>query len=466
MAGKILIVDDVATNRIVLKVKLSGARYDTVQAATGAEALQLIARETPDLVLLDVQLPDMNGIEICRRIKADPMTRLVPVIMISSAADSATRLAALRAGASEFLVKPFDELVLLARLRSLLRARETDEELRHRETTCRELGFAEPMPEFFGPTRIALIAGARETALRWRSELARFLPGDQLRIASRDDALTDADDDTCPDAYVIEADLARPGEGLRLMSELRSRQRSRHAVICIATPEEARDTAAVALDLGANDLLSATLDPARAEEAALRLRAQVARKRVLDRQRENLADGLRLAVTDPLTGLYNRRYAMPHLMRMAQRAQLTGRHFAVMLLDLDRFKAVNDTWGHSAGDAVLVEVARRLNYNLRQVDLIARIGGEEFLIAMPDTTLDAARMAAERLCRVMEETPVTLPGGQGEVPVTVSIGLALGGGAVGEPPVDTLIDLADRALLGSKASGRNRVNVSNRISAA
>lgn len=249
MAGKILIVDDVATNRIVLKVKLSGARYDTVQAATGAEALRLIAAETPDLVLLDVQLPDMNGIDICRKIKTDPLTRNVPVIVITAFPDAETRIAALRAGADDFLVKPFDELVLLARLRSLLRARETDEELNHRETTCRELGFAEPVAEFALPSRIALITRDREVALQWKTELRRVLPGDTLMILGREEALSHADDETSPDAYVIEADLGRPGEGLRLMSELRSRSRSRHAVICIAVPEQARETAAVALDL-------------------------------------------------------------------------------------------------------------------------------------------------------------------------------------------------------------------------
>lgn len=466
MAGKILIVDDVATNRIVLKVKLSGARYDTVQAASGAEALRLLLSEMPDLVLLDVQLPDMNGIEICQRIKSDPLTRGVPVVMITAFPDTATRLAALRAGADDFLVKPFDELVLLARLRSLLRARETDEELDQRETTCRELGFAEAPADFAPPSRIALIAQDRETALRWKNELTRFCPGDSLLVLSREEALREADDADSPDAFVIEADLGRPGEGLRLMSELRSRPRSRHAVIGIATPDQARETAAVALDLGASDLLPARLDPATAEEAALRLSRQLTRKRILDRQREKLADGLRLAVTDPLTGLYNRRYAMPHLARMAQRAQASGRHFAVMVLDLDRFKAINDTFGHAAGDAVLVEVARRISYNLRQVDLVARIGGEEFLVAMPDTTMPVARLAAERLCRVMEERPVILPDGR-TIPVTVSIGLALGGGSgAGAAPVDTLIDLADRALLGSKAGGRNQVKVSSRSSAA
>ncbi len=163
-------------------------------------------------------------------------------------------------------------------------------------------------------------------------------------------------------------------------------------------------------------------------------------------------------MTDPLTGLHNRRYALPHLARIAERAQTAGRQFAVMVLDLDRFKSINDTWGHGAGDAVLIEVAERLKSNLRAVDLIARIGGEEFLIALPDTTLEAAQATAERLRRVVGDRPVPLPNGNGSIPVTLSIGLALGADpAAGS--VEDLIGLADRALLGSKADGRNQVKV-------
>jgi len=461
MPGKILIVDDVATNRIVLKVKLSGARYETVQASTGEEALRQIAQESPDLVLLDVHLPDMNGIEICQRLKSAPATATLPVIVITAFPDPQTRIAALRAGADEFLVKPFDELVLLARLRSLMRTRETDEELQQRESTCHDLGFAEQaLPDFALPARICLVAESREAAVSWKAALTRFLPHDSLYILDRDAALSAAAEPRSPDAYVIAADLSRPGEGLRLMSELRSRTLSRHAVICIALPEAARETAAVALDLGASDLLPARLsEPFAAEEAALRLRAQITRKRRHDQLRERVADGLRLALLDPLTGLYNRRYAMPHIARLAERAHLTGRHFAVMVLDIDRFKRVNDTYGHAAGDAALVEVARRLAMNLRQMDLVARVGGEEFLIAMPDTTLENARIAAERLCRVMEETPVALPDGRA-IPITVSIGLALGGGgSASASRVDDLITCADHALLGSKAEGRNQVKI-------
>lgn len=454
MGGKILIVDDVATNRIVLKVKLASAFYETVQASGGVEALNLARQMRPDLVLLDVELPDMSGIEVCEQLKADPATRDIPVVMITAFHDMARKMEALQAGAEEVFWKPLDEMVLLARLRSLLRARETAEQLGLRDGTYRELGFAEAAQPFGDQALVGLVAGRMETALAWKRDLQPLL-SDRILVLDREAALGDFANGKVPDVFVVAADLARPGDGLRLMSELRSRAGTRYSAVCVMLPAEARETAAVALDLGASDLIEAQADPA---EMALRIRTQIARKRQSDRLRNSLADGLRLAMTDPLTGLHNRRYALPHLARIAERAATAGRQFAVMVLDLDRFKSINDSFGHAAGDAVLIEVAARLKSNLRAVDLIARIGGEEFLIALPDTTLEAAQATAERLRRVVGDRPVPLQKGNGSVAVTLSIGLALGADPAAGT-VEDLIGLADRALLGSKADGRNQVKV-------
>lgn len=452
MGGKILIVDDVATNRIVLNVKLAAAYYETVQAATGAEALATARSLRPDLVLLDVELPDMDGISVCEALKTDPATRDIPVVMITAFHDSARKMQALRAGAEEVFWKPIDEMVLLARLRSLLRARETAEQLGLRDSTYRELGFAEAAQEFAGQALVGLVAGRADTALAWKRALQPHLD-DRILVLDRETALGTFAGGKVPDVFVVAADLGRPGEGLRLMSELRSRTATRYSSVCVMLPPRGREVAAVALDLGAADLIEETADPA---EMALRISIQIARKRQSDRLRASVADGLRLAMTDALTGLHNRRYALPHLARIADRATTTGRQFAVMVLDLDHFKAINDTLGHPAGDAVLVEVAERLRSNLRAVDLIARIGGEEFLVALPDTTLEAARATAERLRRVVGNRPVRLKDGT-SVTVTLSIGLALGG--QGTYGVEELIGLADTALLDSKAEGRNQVTI-------
>jgi two-component system cell cycle response regulator len=169
-----------------------------------------------------------------------------------------------------------------------------------------------------------------------------------------------------------------------------------------------------------------------------------------------------MAVIDPLTGLHNRRYGLAQLAAISEQALNAGSSFAVLVVDIDRFKTVNDRWGHPAGDAVLVEMANRLRANMRACDLLARVGGEEFLIALPETTLAEARNIAERLCLAIEKAPFTLSGDMA-VPVTISIGLAIS--ESGETPqhIDTVSEIferADRALMHSKTAGRNMVTVS------
>ncbi|MDH5529970.1 MAG: diguanylate cyclase [Paracoccaceae bacterium] len=456
LAGKILIVDDVATNRIVLKVKLAAAFYETIQATDGAGAIQLARDLRPAMVLLDVELPDMSGIEVCRILKSDPVTRDIPVVMITAFRDATRKMEALEAGAEEVFWKPLDELVLLARLRSLIRARETAEQLGLRDGTYRELGFAESASEYDGQALVGLVTGRVETALCWKREIQPYL-GDRMLVLDRDAVLGKIDKHAVPDVFVLAADIDGRGDGLRLMSELRSRPETRHSAICVVLPENAGDTPAMALDLGASDLIEANADPA---EMALRIRTQIARKRQSDRLRASLENGLRLAMVDPLTGLYNRRYALPHLARMGERVRDTGRQCAVMVLDLDRFKLINDTHGHASGDAVLIDIASRLTSNLRAVDLIARIGGEEFLVALPDTTPEAAHATAERLRRVVSDNPVVLPKGRGTIEVTLSIGLTVASAAtLASRRVEDLIGLADQALLDSKSEGRNQVTV-------
>ena len=165
-----------------------------------------------------------------------------------------------------------------------------------------------------------------------------------------------------------------------------------------------------------------------------------------------------MAMTDPLTGLFNRRYAMPHMSRILEKSIVTGTPFAVMVLDLDHFKQINDSHGHSVGDQVLVEIAKRLKANVRNVDLLARVGGEEFLVVLPDTDIESAKIAAERLRRVTEEAPVYISKNVKPIAVTTSIGVSIGG-LDGPAPVavETMVDRADQALMGAKTTGRNQV---------
>ena len=456
MTGRILVVDDVATNRIVMKVKLAAACYAVAQADCGTAALAAARTESPDLILLDVVMPDMSGLEVCRQIKADPATADIPVILITALADRASKMAGLEAGADDFLTKPVDEVTLLARVRSLLRARDTARELKERSATAP--GFAEAAAGFAArekPGRIALVASGPKGAILWKTALDDRLAG-QVSILPRDAALGSfgEDDADVPDVFVIAADLTHRNEGLRLLSDLRSRPATRHAASVMILPEGDSERAAIALDLGAHDIL---YDPLDAQELAIRIRAQLGRKRQADRLRAAHRVELEMAVTDPLTGLHNRRYGLFELDRMLARADRT---VAVMMLDIDHFKRVNDTHGHSVGDRVLTLVARRLRAQLRAGDLLARIGGEEFLVALPDCDRATALDCAERLRAAIAEQGFAVAGPGTPLPVTMSVGIALSG-PHGAETGQNLIDRADAALYGAKALGRDQVTLSS-----
>ena len=454
MIGKILIVDDVSTNRIVFKVKLAAAGYQTVMASDGDACLRLAVSEMPDIILLDLFLPDLSGIEVLKALKSDPQTRRIPVVMFASEVDPALRLAAISGGAEDFMARPIDDQRLLARLRGLLRAREHLAGIEAPEHDFQVLGLSEPAMHFEMPGQIALVMPKGERALHLKRELAAE-GHDRFSVLAPDEVHADHRG-PAPDVYLIHADLNGPGGGLRMMSELLSRSTTRHAAFCIFNPDAPQVLAATAFDLGAQDVVDAATPPA---ELALRLHALVTRKREGDRMRASVQDGLRLAVFDPLTGLHNRRYGTAQLNAIAERARAESSAFAVMIVDIDRFKTVNDRWGHAAGDAVLVEVAARLAANLRATDLLARVGGEEFLIALPATALSDAQSAANRLCRAIDSAPVVLPDGM-HVSITISIGMTTGGTAPSDKAnVTELVEQADRALMHSKSHGRNQVTV-------
>jgi two-component system cell cycle response regulator len=456
MAGRILIVDDVATNRIVLKVKLTEARYEVLVAEDAATGLQLARSRLPDLVLMDGCLSGQGGVAALRQLREDPATARIPVIIMLGAGDPDSRLAALQAGADDVMTKPMDEPRMLARLRALLRSCGMTEEMRVRDAALGPIGMTEAPGSFARPGLVALVADKPGPAMHMRSALALHMT-DSLVIRSRDAALGVPDDPAmpCPDVYVIEADLAGKGDGLRLMSDLRSRSATRHSAVCVHLRAPSHSDAAMAFDLGADDVIDAGLEP---REVAARLSRLLDRKRRDDQLRATLSDGLRLAVIDPLTGLFNRRYALAQLGRIAERAQRGDSGFAVLAIDLDRFKAVNDSFGHAAGDCVLIEVARRLSLSMRAGDLLGRIGGEEFIVALPQTAASNALALANRLRLAVEAAPVRIDTATA-ISVTISVGLAVSGPLTpaGAEPVAAALARADRALLRAKADGRNQV---------
>jgi len=212
------------------------------------------------------------------------------------------------------------------------------------------------------------------------------------------------------------------------------------------------------LDLGADDVVFSDVT---ADELALRARALIAHKLKQDRLRDQVRNGLLAAVTDPLTGLYNRRYAQTHLQRIADQAYSSGREYAVMVVDIDHFKLINDNYGHRTGDDILCQLAERLRRNCRAIDLLARIGGEEFLVAMPNTTTERAHQAAERMRELVNNTPFTPSSTAKPLNVTISVGVAVDDlEHARKTALESVFDRADAALYKSKAAGRNMVSIS------
>ncbi|WP_349357297.1 PleD family two-component system response regulator [Stappia sp.] len=449
MTGRILVVDDVKANVRLLEARLSAEYFDVRAAESGPDALDTIARWPCDIVLLDVMMPGMDGFEVCRRIKADPRTAHIPVVMITALDHADDRIKGLRAGADEFLTKPVNDIALVARVKNLVSLKRVTDELRLRAQTGSQFGLAPAVEaDRTAPGRVLLVDDRPSSYAR----LAEILR-EETRVDVETDpaeALIDAAE-TPYDVVLLNLGLAGH-DPLRLVSQLRALERTRLVPIVLLCDADDRTRVMRALDLGVNDTI---MRPVERTELLLRVRAQIARKRATDRLASDVEQTIAMAITDPLTGLRNRHYLESHLDRLVRQAQEGDLPLSVLVIDIDRFKQVNDRYGHDAGDAVIAEVAARLKAHTRGLDLACRLGGEEFVILMPETPAEAAEKVGERLRAVIEGAPFALPEEAGHLPVTVSVGVAglLGGKDSGA----RLIKRADIALYQAKTAGRNRV---------
>ncbi|MEX0839131.1 MAG: PleD family two-component system response regulator [Parvibaculum sp.] len=451
MTARVLIVDDVPANLKLLDAKLTAEYFDVFKASSGPEALTAAKEQQPDIILLDVMMPGMDGFEVCRRLKAAPETVHIPVVMVTALDQPADRVQGLEAGADDFLTKPLNDLALFARVKSLVRLKMVTDELRMREATGQRIGALTAGGDNFlmkEPGRI-LVIDDRPTSLRRITET--LSSEHMLTVAESQDELLELAAQGNFDLLVVSLTL-QEFDGLRLCSQLRSLEATRQTPI-LAIVEEG-DTARLvrALDMGVNDYL---VRPMERNELVARCRSQLRRKRYQDYLRDKFQQGLELAVTDGLTGLYNRRYMEGHLSTLVADSARSGKPVALLIFDIDYFKPVNDTYGHAAGDAVLKQFATRITHNVRGIDLTCRLGGEEFVVVMPDTDLAYAMMVAERLRQSIASQPFTLNEEGQTLDITVSIGIAMTEGA--QDTASKLLERADQGLYRAKRDGRNRV---------
>lgn len=451
MTARVLVVDDIQANIKLLEARLRAEYFEVLSASSGPEALDLIQRERVDVVLLDVMMPGMDGFEVCRRIKSDPNTQHLPVVMVTALDQVSDRIQGLESGADDFLTKPVDDIALITRVKNLARLKMLNDEMIMRASTGENMG----LPDDEGMQSAMSDDGGRVMVVddhpRSGTRLKEVLSKTNQTIVVDDiqTALQLLADQTF-EVLIVSLSL-QSADGLRLCSQVRSVDRTRHLpiIILVEPGDEARLLRG--LDMGINDYLMRPIDR---HELLARVRSQVKRKRHSDYLRHQLEESLEMSVTDPLTGLHNRRYMEGHLKTLVKDSLRTGRHLSMLVADIDHFKNVNDTYGHDVGDLVLKEFAARLKRNTRGVDLACRLGGEEFVIIMPDTEIARAYQVGERMraCVAAEEFAINE---DLSVRVTASVGLSTLQSASDTP--ETIFKRADNALYAAKRRGRNRV---------
>ena len=452
MTARVLVVDDIAANVKLLEARLSAEYFDVVTAMSGTEALAICEKAECDVVLLDVMMPDMDGFEVCRRLKANPATHYIPVIIVTALDSPTDRVRGLEAGADDFLTKPVSDIALVARVRSLARLKTMTDELRMRALTSRDIGIKDLNAETLGDAgqagRILLVDDRASSYERIAGILAAEYTVEVETIAT--EVLFRAAEGNY-DLVIVSLALENY-DALRICSQLRSLDRTRQLPILALCEPEDNSRMIRGLEIGINDYLQRPVDR---NELHARVRTQIRKKRYAERLRDSVQLSIEMAITDPLTGLNNRRYMESHLATQIEQAAARGKQLTILVIDIDYFKAINDAHGHDAGDDVLREFAVRIRKAIRGIDLACRYGGEEFVVVMPETDMAVGTIVAERLRRRIAAEPFAIQQGGHLVEVTISIGIATLDGA--DDNAASIIKRADQALYRAKRDGRNRV---------
>lgn len=451
MTARVLVVDDLEPNVKLLEAKLRAEYFEVYTAFSGAEAIEIAHKEQPDIILLDVMMPVMDGFEACRRLKADHETCHIPVVMVTALDQQADRVAGLEAGADDFLTKPVEDVALFARVRSLTRLKMMTDELRLSHATGAELGILTnaKLAEFDNlDSRVMIIDDTGDVD----ESLVAPLPDNCRREIYSDvkEALNVLRTEKV-DLVIVNLNL-EGYDSLRFCSAVRTLNETRLTPLLALVRQGDTRKLVRALDLGVNDYITRPVDSG---EITARIRTQLRRKHYIDQLRESFQVGLELAVTDQLTGLYNRRYLANHMSTMFDVGSQAKMPVSVLIIDVDHFKPINDTYGHDIGDVVLQGLAKRLTGSIRGMDVACRYGGEEFVLLMPKTDAATVSVVAERIREEIEAKPFDLGGDhQKSIPITVSIGAATS--HEGDTP-QAILKRADEALYRAKEQGRNRV---------
>ncbi len=449
MSARILVVDDILANRRLMKAKLEAHYYTVMLAENGSQAIEMALEHQPQIILLDVMMPGMDGYQVCQHLKNDDRTRHIPVVMLTALSETEDRIRGLEAGADDFLSKPIDDFALTARLEALSRYNLVAQELRAREATSRQgtVLTEDERAELERPADILVIDSSENEANR----LAKSLRDAGHEVQTWQEGEAQGNSLLGGIDIIALALSTQSHDAMRLCAQLRALRTRNPVSIIVTCDTEDRALATKALSLGAGDMV---INPVNPHELQARVKTQLRRTRYVEILRRRVDRGLELSIIDQLTGLYNRRYMLSQLKQWMQRTSAGGQPLSVVAFDIDHFKRINDAHGHEAGDGVLRAFAERIQLNVRPKDIVCRPGGEEFLVIMPETPGDLACIGAERIRHAIADKLFELEREGSTLEITVSAGVA-----TLKDENDTVADLlhrADQALYRAKQLGRNR----------
>jgi two-component system cell cycle response regulator len=448
--SKILIIDDEPLNVKLLTAMIPPDQYDTASAYSGEEALKILTDFSPDLILLDIMMPGLNGYELTKILKSDTDRQNIPIVLVTAFGGSEYELKGLEAGADEFLNKPVNKTELLTRVKSLIQLRQYREQLKSRTCSMNSATYGNDEnncseDQGLNLPCILIVEDNRVDA----KLLQRYLHGEPYQIklaADGEEAISRAQQERID---VILLDLLLPGKnGFEVCSTLKEMEQTQNIQIVAITGLDDLHSKLKGIELGVDDYLN---KPVNMHVLRTRIKSLVKKKALLDRLCNRYEMAVHSAITDKLTGLYNRRYFDYFIDLELKRSLRENSSLALLMIDVDNFKQINDTLGHLRGDEILGKLGIIIKENIRETDLAARYGGEEFSIVMSNTGLEEASQLAERIRKSVEINRFDVE----SLSITVSIGIAL-------HPKDAdclqeLLNRADSALYTAKRQGKNRL---------
>jgi len=451
---KVLIADDSQVSIASLEKMLSAGLFHTIRASNGKEAFDKAVCELPDLILLDVMMPEMNGFEVARVLKEDARTRGIPIIMVTALDDPEHEQAGREAGAEEYLAKPVRRQELIARANSLIALRQYRDQLTIRNHS--QWSFIvdrhsdDAAPGLQKQLPLVLLVEDNESDAELVRHLLKDLPIRLERLSNGADAV-----ELCQTGRVdlMLLDILLPGlNGFEVCRQVKGSEKGKDLPIVVITCLEDMDTRLKCVELQTDDFL---VKPIVGRELQARVKILLEKKNQLDKLRSHYEEALNSAVVDWLTGLYNHGYFKKFLDLEIKKSLRQRYPVTLIMIDIDNFKAVNDAYGHPTGDVILQELAQVVRKAVREVDLVARYGGDEFAVVLPYSDGHGALRVAHRIDRAIKTHGFSSMTSAQKTRLTVSMGVA--GYPQDAVHVDELIHSADQKLYEAKVRGKNQI---------